>query len=59
MEYRRFKDTIVARIDKGEEILEKIKDIALNEKFGKNISITYYDDESENKQFRLIELEKE
>ena len=31
----------------------------LNEKISKNISITYYDYESENKQFRLIELEKE
>ena len=31
MEYRRFKDTIVARIDKGEEILENIKKIALAE----------------------------
>lgn len=31
MEYRRFENTIVARIDKGEEILEKIKEIALNE----------------------------
>ena len=32
MEYRRFNDKIVARIDKGEEILEKIKEIALKEK---------------------------
>ena len=31
----------------------------LNEKNSKNISITYYDYESENKQFRLIVLEKE
>ena len=31
MEYRKFNNTIVARIDKGEEILEKIKEIALNE----------------------------
>ena len=31
MEYRRFNDKIVARIDKGEEILEKIKEIALKE----------------------------
>ena len=31
MEYRRFNNKIVARIDKGEEILEKIKDIALKE----------------------------
>lgn len=31
MEYKRFKNTIVARIDKGEEILEKIKEIALKE----------------------------
>ena len=31
MEYRRFNNTIVARIDKGEEILEQIKTIALKE----------------------------
>lgn len=31
MDYRRFGDRIVARIDKGEEILEKIKEIALRE----------------------------
>ena len=31
MEYKRFKNTIVARIDKGEEILDKIKEIALKE----------------------------
>ena len=31
MEYRRFDNTIVARIDKGEEILEKMKEIALKE----------------------------
>ena len=31
MEYRRFQNTIVARIDKGEEILEKIREIALKE----------------------------
>lgn len=31
MEYRRFDQTIVARIDKGEEILEQIKEIALKE----------------------------
>ena len=31
MEYRKFNNTIVARIDKGEEILEKIKEIALKE----------------------------
>ena len=31
MKYRRFKDTIIARIDKGEEILEQIKKIALEE----------------------------
>ena len=31
MDYRRFKSTIVARIDKGEEILECIKKIALKE----------------------------
>ena len=28
MDYRRFNNTIVARIDKGEEVLEKIKEIA-------------------------------
>ena len=31
MEYKRFNNTIVARMDKGEEILDKIKEIALNE----------------------------
>ena len=31
MEYRKFSNTIVVRIDKGEEILEKIKEIALKE----------------------------
>ena len=31
MEYRRFNNKIIARIDKGEEILEKIKEIALKE----------------------------
>lgn len=31
MEYRRFKDKIVARIDRNEEILEQIKNIALKE----------------------------
>ena len=32
MEYRKFKNKIVVRIDKGEEILESIKEIALKEK---------------------------
>lgn len=31
MEYRKFKNVIVARIDKGEEILAEIKNIALKE----------------------------
>lgn len=31
MDYRRFNNTIVARIDKGEEILTKMKEIALKE----------------------------
>lgn len=31
MEYRKFNNTIVARIDKGEEILEKIKEISKKE----------------------------
>lgn len=31
MEYRKFNNTIVARIDRGEEILDKIKEIALKE----------------------------
>ena len=28
MEYRRFENTMIARIDKGEEILDKVKEIA-------------------------------
>lgn len=31
MEYRKFDSTIISRIDKGEEILEKVKEIALKE----------------------------
>ncbi|MBR0138532.1 MAG: DNA-binding protein [Erysipelotrichaceae bacterium] len=31
MKYRRIEDTIIARIDRGEEILEKMKEIALKE----------------------------
>lgn len=31
MEYRKFDNTIIARIDKGEEILEKVKEITLKE----------------------------
>ena len=32
MEYRRFGNTIVARIDKGEEILESLRELAEKEK---------------------------
>ena len=31
MDYRKFNNTLVVRIDKGEEILEKIKEVALKE----------------------------
>ena len=31
MDYRKFDNTIIARIDKGEEILEQVKNIALKE----------------------------
>ena len=31
MEYRRFNNTIVCRIDRGEEILDKIKEVTLKE----------------------------
>lgn len=31
MDYRCFKDTIIARIDKGEEITEKIREVCLKE----------------------------
>ena len=31
MDYRRFNNTIVLRIDRGEEILEKVKEVALKE----------------------------
>ena len=32
MEYKRFHDTIVVRIDRGEEILTQLKEVALKEK---------------------------
>ena len=32
MQYQRFGDTIVARLDRGEEILEQVREIALREK---------------------------
>ena len=32
MEYRRFNNQIIIRIDKGEEILDKIKEVSLKEK---------------------------
>lgn len=32
MKYKRFEDSIIVRIDKGEEILEKVKEVALKEK---------------------------
>lgn len=38
MEYKKFNNTVVARIDKGEEILEKIKEIASKE----NIKLANY-----------------
>lgn len=31
MEYRRFRDTVIMRIDRGEEILEKIRDVSIRE----------------------------
>lgn len=31
MEYKRFNNTIIARIDKGEELLDKIKELSLKE----------------------------
>ncbi len=31
MEYKRFENTVIARIDRGEEITEKIKEISLKE----------------------------
>ena len=39
MEYRRFGSDIVARMDKGEEILAQIKEIALKESI-KSASVT-------------------
>ncbi|GFI61175.1 hypothetical protein IMSAG049_00332 [Clostridiales bacterium] len=32
MQYRKFENTIIARIEKGEEIVNKVKEIALKEK---------------------------
>lgn len=37
MEYRSFENTVIARIDKGEEILESLKIIALKENIGLNL----------------------
>ena len=31
MEYRRFENTIVLRMDRGEEVLETLKEVALKE----------------------------
>ena len=31
MDYRRFGDTLLVRIDRGEEILEQVKTVALKE----------------------------
>ena len=39
------------------KFIELVSD--LNEKISKNVSMSYYDYENENKQFRLVELEKE
>ena len=36
MEYKRFDKDIVVRIDKGEEILEKIKEVAIRENIKKD-----------------------
>lgn len=33
MEYRRFENTIVLRMDRGEEVLETLKEVALKEKY--------------------------
>ena len=38
MEYRRFDDKIVARIDRGEEILEQVKELARRDRRGKSAS---------------------
>lgn len=32
MDYRKFENTIIVRIDKGEEIIEKVKEVAVKEK---------------------------
>ena len=31
MEYRKFNNQVIVRMDKGEEIIEKIKEVALKE----------------------------
>ena len=36
MEYRKFQNKIIVRMDKGEEILEQVKEIALRENFRKS-----------------------
>ena len=42
MEYKRFDKDIVVRIDKGEEILEKIKEVAIRENIKKTMIISNY-----------------
>ena len=37
MKYKKFENTIIARIDKGEDIVEQVKNIALKE----NIKLAY------------------
>ena len=44
MDYRRFGNKIIARIDKGEEILEKIKEISLNSPIGRSIYLKSIND---------------
>ena len=40
MEYKRFGSKILVRIDKDEEILEKVKELALKEKLKRNTTPT-------------------
>ena len=57
MEYRRFGNTLVARIDRGEEILEQVREIALKEEIGAINSFTVGVFKTDEKKYMANEFE--